>query len=83
MGRCGRSNDGVIGGVRPYVRSPVPRLRWTPELHRSFVHAVDLLGGQYKATPKLVLKIMDVKGLTISHVKSHLQVKENAKKILF
>ncbi|CAN8293730.1 unnamed protein product [Cochlearia groenlandica] len=29
MGRCGRSND---GGVRPYVRSPIPRLRWTPDL---------------------------------------------------
>ena len=32
--------------VRPYIRSKMPRLRWTPDLHRCFVHAVDRLGGE-------------------------------------
>lgn len=32
--------------VRPYVRSKNPRLRWTPDLHLSFVHAVERLGGK-------------------------------------
>ncbi|EEE57556.1 myb family transcription factor MOF1-like [Oryza sativa Japonica Group] len=62
------------GAARQYNRSKVPRLRWTAELHRSFVRAIDCLGGQQKATPKLILQLMDVRGLTISHVKSHLQM---------
>ncbi|KAI3409063.1 SANT domain-containing protein [Psidium guajava] len=65
------------------------RLRWTQELHDRFVAAVEQLGGADiilcflldgillllgGATPKGILKAMDVHGLTIYHIKSHLQV---------
>ncbi|KAI3851275.1 hypothetical protein MKX03_002263 [Papaver bracteatum] len=72
-------NSWISRTVRPYVRSKVPRLRWTPDLHDVFLHAVHRLGGEEKATPKLVLETMDVRGLTISHVKSHLQMYRSMK----
>ncbi|CAH9141235.1 unnamed protein product [Cuscuta epithymum] len=49
-----------------------PRMRWKSTLHARFVHSVEFLGG-HETTPKSVLELMDVKDLTLAHVKSHLQ----------
>lgn len=68
-----------IGEVRQYKKSSVPRLRWTPQLHELFIQAVQHLGGGNKATPKRIQQMMAVKGLKISHVKSHLQMYRNLK----
>lgn len=49
------------------------RMRWTSDLHDRFVDAITQLGGPDRATPKGVLRVMGIPGITIYHVKSHLQ----------
>ncbi|OAY43138.1 myb family transcription factor PHL5 isoform X2 [Manihot esculenta] len=69
-GACVSSGNPVANGA---VLSSKTRIRWTQDLHEKFVVCVNRLGGAEKATPKAILKLMDTDGLTIFHVKSHLQ----------
>uniref|UniRef100_A0A0D9VWH4 Myb-like domain-containing protein n=1 Tax=Leersia perrieri TaxID=77586 RepID=A0A0D9VWH4_9ORYZ len=70
-GNGGAARSGNGGGGKRSSRAP--RMRWTTALHAHFVQAVELLGGHERATPKSVLELMNVKDLTLAHVKSHLQ----------
>lgn len=65
---CVQNDSGLV-----LTTDPKPRLRWTVELHERFVDAVTQLGGPDKATPKTIMRVMGVKGLTLYHLKSHLQ----------
>ncbi|KOM29084.1 hypothetical protein LR48_Vigan635s000900 [Vigna angularis] len=50
------------------------RIKWTDDLHEPFMMIVNSLGGPEKAKPKAILDMMKSDLLSISHVKSHLQV---------
>ncbi|KAM7461834.1 hypothetical protein LguiA_029955 [Lonicera macranthoides] len=65
--------DLAVDACLVLTTDPKPRLRWTAELHERFVDAVTQLGGPDKATPKTLMRTMGVKGLTLYHLKSHLQ----------
>ncbi|KAK1304284.1 Two-component response regulator-like APRR2 [Acorus calamus] len=57
------------------------KVDWTPELHKQFVKAVELLGIDC-AIPSKILKHMNVEGLTRHNVSSHLQKYRNRRTIL-
>lgn len=87
-GVLGARRDVVQNGVKPAPNAPEgqqaaaapppqthrkARRCWSPELHRRFVNALQILGGAQVATPKQIRELMKVDGLTNDEVKSHLQ----------
>ncbi|GMH30714.1 hypothetical protein Nepgr_032557 [Nepenthes gracilis] len=63
----------ATNSVSPTQAHRKARRCWSPDLHRRFVNALQMLGGSQAATPKQIRELMKVEGLTNDEVKSHLQ----------
>ncbi|XP_047309013.1 myb family transcription factor EFM-like [Impatiens glandulifera] len=69
----GGGNNVSGGGSTNNQTNRKARRCWSPDLHRRFVNALQMLGGSQVATPKQIRELMKVDGLTNDEVKSHLQ----------
>ncbi|PIN11162.1 hypothetical protein CDL12_16241 [Handroanthus impetiginosus] len=77
-GKCGGDSvaaekEQVSGTANTTQTHRKARRCWSPDLHRRFVTALQMLGGSQVATPKQIRELMKVDGLTNDEVKSHLQ----------
>lgn len=70
---AGGGGGGGAGGGAGGQGHRKARRCWSPDLHRRFVNALQMLGGSQVATPKQIRELMKVDGLTNDEVKSHLQ----------
>ncbi|XP_075478261.1 myb family transcription factor EFM-like isoform X3 [Primulina tabacum] len=75
VNNSGAEKDQVHGAANTTSQAQRKARRcWSPDLHRRFVTALQMLGGsQSVATPKQIRELMKVDGLTNDEVKSHLQ----------
>ncbi|XP_043725236.1 myb family transcription factor EFM-like [Telopea speciosissima] len=69
----GDGNSGEAQATNTTQTHRKARRCWSPDLHRRFVNALQMLGGSQVATPKQIRELMKVDGLTNDEVKSHLQ----------
>ncbi|XP_022731823.1 myb family transcription factor EFM-like [Durio zibethinus] len=73
----GNTADGQTTNTNTNTNTTQPHRKarrcWSPDLHRRFVNALQMLGGSQVATPKQIRELMKVEGLTNDEVKSHLQ----------
>nr|KJB64833.1 hypothetical protein B456_010G067300 [Gossypium raimondii] len=70
----GKGSSNTIDG-QTTISQPHRKARrcWSPDLHKRFVNALQMLGGHQVSTTKQIRELMKVEGLTNDEVKSHLQ----------